>query len=93
VVATTSRSRRTGPQPLRVASAAHQVSVCPSRKCRWMRRHRPGRFGLRQPRSRAASTGVWAWSAGAPLPVRGLEGQHERDLGRGQGLGEAGLSP
>jgi hypothetical protein len=72
VVATTSRSRRSGPQPPSWASAAHQVSVWPSRKRRVTRRHRPGRFGPRQPSSPAASTGVWAASAGAQVPLRGL---------------------
>lgn len=72
VLVTTSRSPRSGPQPPRVASAAHQRSVWPSRKWRVTCRHRPGLVAPRQPRSPAASTGVWAWSAGAQVPLRGL---------------------
>src|SRR6266540_412208 len=74
VVATTSRSRRSGPQPAAGsrASAAHQVWVCPSRNRRVSLVQSPGRSGLSQASSAAASRGVWVWSAGAQTPLRGL---------------------
>src|SRR5512132_672797 len=93
VLATTSRSRRSGPQPRSCASAAHQVSLWPSRKRRWMRRHCPGRFGLRQPSSPAASTGVWACSAGAQVPLRGLRASTNGTLAATSALVKPGLSP
>src|SRR4029453_16242968 len=69
----TRRSRRSAaPPPPSAASAPHQVSVWPSRKRRWIRRHWPGRLGPCQPSSAAASVGVWAASAGAQVPLRGL---------------------
>ena len=46
--------------------------------------------GLRQPSSPAASTGVWAGRPAPRCPC-GLEGQHERDLGGAQRVGEAGV--
>jgi hypothetical protein len=68
-VVANSRSRWSGPKPPRVASAAHQASVCPARKRRVMRRHRPGLVRLRQPRSWAAWTGG-GLVGGRPGPLR-----------------------
>src|SRR5207247_8315036 len=74
VVAATSRNRRSGPQPAAgsAASAAHQVSVWPSRKRRVTLVQSPGSSGLVQASCLAASCGVWASSAGAQTPLRGL---------------------
>src|SRR5438034_1276232 len=60
VVATTSRTRRLGPQPAAGsrASAAHQVSVWPSRKRRTTGVQSPGCWGPPQASCRAASCGV-----------------------------------
>jgi hypothetical protein len=60
VVATTSRRRRSRPQPAagRLASAAHQVSAWPSRNRRVTGVQSPGCSGLHHASCRAASTGV-----------------------------------
>lgn len=71
-VATTSRVVPSGPHQPSVASAAHQVSVWPSRKVRGTARQWPGSRHPPQVRMRAASTGVWAWSACAQIPRRGF---------------------
>jgi hypothetical protein len=60
VVAATRRLAPSGPHQPRVASAAHQVSVCPSRKVRVTACQSPGSSGPFQASSRAASTGVCA---------------------------------
>lgn len=71
-VATTSRVVPSGPHHPSVASAAHHVSVWPSRKVRGTACQSPGSRGPPQAGTRAASTGEWAWSARARIPCRGL---------------------
>ena len=59
-VATTRRVNPSGPHQPSVASAAHQVSVRPSRKVRVTGCQSPGSPGPSQASVRAASTGVCA---------------------------------
>jgi hypothetical protein len=59
-VATTRRRAPSGPHQPKVASAAHQVSVCPSRNVLVTGRQSPGSSGPFQASARAACTGVCA---------------------------------
>jgi len=65
----------------------------PSRKRRWMRRHWSGFLGPCQPSSPAASTGVWAASAGAQMLLGGLRASMNRTLAAPRASVKPGLSP
>jgi hypothetical protein len=71
-VATTSRVKPSGPHQPSLASAAHQVSVCPSRKVRVTGRQSPGSGGPSRASARAASTGGMRVRAVGQVPQRGL---------------------
>ena len=67
-VATTRRRTPSGPHPPKVASAARQVSACPSRNVRTTACQSPGSSGPSQASAPRASTGVCTSAARAQVP-------------------------
>ena len=91
-VATTRRRAPSGPHPPRLASAAHQVSACPSRKVLVTGCQSPGSAGPPQARARAPPPGVRVRGRG-PGPATRPQRHHERQPGLRQLAAEPVLVP